>query len=42
MAKRWQQYSYKGWEIRASQELDGWDLQPIFNDTEKWGRVLQQ
>lgn len=39
MAKRWQQYIYKGWEIRASEEIKGWDLQPVFDNdenSEKW------
>ena len=35
MKKAYKDYVYKGWNIRASQYYNNWEVQPIFTGTEE-------
>ena len=35
MKKAYKDYVYKGWNIRARQYYNNWEVQPIFTGTEK-------
>ena len=32
MGRGWQQYLYKGWQVRASEYQGGWEVQPYWKD----------
>lgn len=40
MAKGFREYSYKGWNLRASQGYGDWECEPICETIEQWENFI--